>query len=555
MEKKINKYKDAINKLFDNKYFQSNQKKLSLKAKETGKEKDIEKIKDYIQQKENLNIFKNTRKSSDRLNKGFDSFTSEAYLILNKKIRSVEELKSIVFYLSTLDYFMHIVHQEIQKDTFEILFDISQTVSISHILKGKLIQQFNESFNSFYIVAEGEISILNQYHSQEYLTEAEYVDHLIKLFILEEVELMIATIHLNNKLFPINGVYFYNILADYKANNPDIFNLKEIIKAKLLSSNTLRSRFTFDSLKHSEIFITNKVKFKEYVNQIKINKLKFKDQSIDDYLSYIKAKKRVSDDNDSLINHKITHNDSIEVNRIKFELIYYYIYGKYKKSSCIGGYELVGNKCRSSTLFASEDSKLIVISNKSFSKNLYSIFDAKQSEILRNINQSIIFKDFNVSILKDLILKSTHLLNINKNDILIHQNSIIDYCYYLNSGEISVYSNSSLLELIVYLRDYSDNLNLFKKEINEIKENSSLKSYFDKEFTVKLATICNLGVFGLEEFNSKNISFFNFLVTSNYTEIIKINKSNLINVLTSKSKSDSMIAHNFNGRRCKVCNC
>lgn len=170
-------------------------------------EESIERIVSYIkqhlrdsnlkkEQKENNNI--ENENTSHKLNIDYNIFDfGTIKYILNKTSRNADEILVIKTYLSSMS-FLSTLKSPISND--KLLYSLSLYLKMENKSQDELIFRFGNKGNKFYIILEGEISILILKETKALISFKRYFLHLLLLKILKEDELVKKTIMANSKM-------------------------------------------------------------------------------------------------------------------------------------------------------------------------------------------------------------------------------------------------------------------------------------------------------------------------------------------------------------------
>ena len=171
---------------------------LMRREKEKEKEREKEKEKDKDKQKENNNNSKNDISNSNNIdfNMNIFDFGTIKY-ILNKFKRSLDEILIIKSYLSTMS-FLNTLKIPISND--RLLYSLSIYLKIEKRSKDTLLFRYGNKGNKFYIVLEGEVSILILKETKALISFKRYFLHLLLLKMLKEDELIKKIIIANAKM-------------------------------------------------------------------------------------------------------------------------------------------------------------------------------------------------------------------------------------------------------------------------------------------------------------------------------------------------------------------
>ena len=173
-------------------------------------EENISRISSYIKQnlqdsitKQETQKEKNTKneieiKSKKNLNFNFHFFDfGTIKYILNKPKRSSDEILIIKTYLSSMN-FLSTFKTPISNE--RLLYSLSIYLKIEKKQKNSILFRYGNKGNKFYIVLEGEVSILILKETKALISFKRYFLHLILLKLLKEEELIKKTIIANAKL-------------------------------------------------------------------------------------------------------------------------------------------------------------------------------------------------------------------------------------------------------------------------------------------------------------------------------------------------------------------
>ena len=119
--------------------------------------------------------------------------------------RTVELNNMISYYLRSLKNFKHIL-SDLNEDEFEkILFHISSRLNYEKYNKNEIICKYGDKAEKFYIILKGKVIFLVPKMNKFYMTEEEYIEHLMKLREYQEIELMKNIISHNQYIYYINN--------------------------------------------------------------------------------------------------------------------------------------------------------------------------------------------------------------------------------------------------------------------------------------------------------------------------------------------------------------
>ena len=149
------------------------------------------------EQKDNNNNIQ-TDNISNSLNIDYSIFDfGTIKYILNKTGRNADEILLIKIYLSSMS-FLSTLKSPISND--KLLYSLSLYLKMENKSQDELIFRYGNKGNKFYIVLEGEISILILKETKALISFKRYFLHLLLLKILKEDELVKKTIMANSKM-------------------------------------------------------------------------------------------------------------------------------------------------------------------------------------------------------------------------------------------------------------------------------------------------------------------------------------------------------------------
>ena len=132
-------------------------------------------------------------------------------LIIPPEKRSEEDIERMLPYINTLTSFINSLRQANLKSYNDTLREICQNMTLCSIPKDRFVVKYGEKGNVFYIILNGSISIIIVKNKNGYLSEEEYIEHLLQLRKNKETELLKMTLVLNHNVYKIEGNFLYNI--------------------------------------------------------------------------------------------------------------------------------------------------------------------------------------------------------------------------------------------------------------------------------------------------------------------------------------------------------
>ena len=126
-------------------------------------------------------------------------------LIIPPEKRSEEDIERMLPYINTLTSFINSLRQANLKSYNDTLREICQNMTLCSIPKDRFVVKYGEKGNVFYIILNGSISIIIVKNKNGYLSEEEYIEHLLQLRKNKETELLKMTLVLNHNVYKIEG--------------------------------------------------------------------------------------------------------------------------------------------------------------------------------------------------------------------------------------------------------------------------------------------------------------------------------------------------------------
>ena len=145
-----------------------------------------------------------------------------------KKPKESRNLEDILDYIKTLEPLMSLI-QERNEYSEDIINKIIKIMNLQSNKTNDLIIQYGEKGNNFYIILQGTIGIFVPKYTEYYMSEEEFILHLLKLRIYNQNELIIQCLRKNSLIFSIPNERFDDFLFGLK--NKKIF----IEKKRLIS--------------------------------------------------------------------------------------------------------------------------------------------------------------------------------------------------------------------------------------------------------------------------------------------------------------------------------
>lgn len=359
---------------------------------------------------------------------------------LNKPL-NIRNSNIIIKYIKSLSPFMSLMNHEIKKNPSHL----ENTVKIFHYIKkekNEIIVKEGEKGDEFFLILKGKVAILVLEPKYYYMTEEEYILHLLKLKQNNENECIKQTIIQNQLIYPIE-------------ENFDIL-LEELIGRKTKQGNYLYNEKII--LKANDVYL-----------KIKDNKNKKNIMSPEEYININEVDNSIIENNNNLFDDKGNKKNKVLI--MSYQLINYFETGQ-----TFGEVALQNlNHKRIATVISVEDSHIVFINRNEYNsfiknsierniKKFYSIIDS--FNLFNDVSRYIFDKNyFNFFIYK----------KINKGNFLINQNEKCKDIYFIFNGEFEVYTIRNIFEVNNLLISYK------KKLVNLNPESRKEYNYDDEE--------------------------------------------------------------------------
>ena len=398
--------------------------------------------------------------------------------------RTIELNNMISYYLRNLKNFIHIL-SDLNEEEFElILYQISSHLTYEKFNKNEIICKYGDKADKFYVVIRGKIIFLVPKSNKYYMTEEEYIEHLMKLRENQEFELVKNIININQYIFYINNNENNNNKDNNNTNN--IFELDEFI------FNALERHINNKENKYSNYLY---YKFNEYKNNREKEKNSINNNNnsnnninidINNYEDYIKLTKvNLPEMREERLNSK--YNTNSQKNKLaKKKLVTISEYQKtntFIDGDTFGAVGLSTKKSiRTATCICCENCHI-----GSLTKNEYNDFLLKIAEKTSSKLYDLIIKNniFEKMLKNKFVFKYAHMFRFrqyNKNNMIMNEKDEIRNLIILYEGEFSMSVNVNLIELNELIIQYKK----IKNKLNESEENKKNNNIEEIEENKKL---------------------------------------------------------------------
>ena len=378
--------------------------------------------------------------------------------------RTIELNNMISYYLRNLKNFIHIL-SDLNEDEFElILYQISSHLTYEKFNKNEIICKYGDKADKFYVVIKGKIIFLVPKNNKYYMTEEEYIEHLMKLRENQEFELIKNIININQYIFYIN-----NNDNNNKENNNNIFELDEFIFNALErhiinkeNKYTNYMYYKFNEYKANREKEKNNVNNNSNDNNIDINNYEDYIQLTNVNLPEMREERQNSKYNTNNPKNKIPKKKLVSI--LEYQRTNTFIDG-----DTFGAVGLSTKKSiRTATCICCENCHLGILTKNEYNDFLLKFAEKTSSKLYDLVIKNNIFE----KMLKNkFVLKYAHMFRFkqyNKNNMILNEKDEVKNLIILYEGEFSMSVNVNLIELNELIIKY-------KKIKNKLIENDDVK--------------------------------------------------------------------------------
>ena len=486
------------------------------------------------------------------------------FFILNKNQRKQSDNIVLRQYLVSNPEFIDTLKLREQiSDPKELLLKISQYLKKEEIYKDKVIFYNGQLGKSFYLILEGEVSILLPYEYKIKITDKQLFKYMSFLLEHKEYELIRLILESNSMMLNEN---------DYRENELYI-KFKSVIDKALPVYMETEKISSFDYIKRYNFFkdIENKSIFVK-INKIKENNKKeekeeMEKESIDKNIQKLKNKKDNKNLNKNEIKKATNKNNKKENDKNEnekeneenaetprkdgnffynmertFTVWKYFEVVRLSKGKCFGELALQKEgKKRNATIITTQNSIFGILQ-----KDVYQMFIKETMDKARKVNvelllKSKLFKGCNLEKFESHYFNCFKFMKKYKGEYLFKQGEQRDFIYFIKKGEVQIelFSTCFNIDKIVENLGYPDE-NLDIKEL--IKSQKKIEQFCNvtRKFNV---LIFSGDAVGLNDHiisdENEELIFSGICVT--YCELFALDKK-----FFNKMMDDKIIKNNFN---------
>ena len=392
--------------------------------------------------------------------------------------RTFELNNMISFHLRNLKIFVHKLSDLSEEEFEKTLFHISSHLNSEKYNKNEIVCRYGDKADKFYIVLKGKVIFLVPEERKYYMTEEEYIEHLMKLRENQEFELIRNIMNINQFIFEINNSE--KNINNKIDNNNNNFELDEFIFSCLEQLQKKKEN------KYSNYLNEKFKEFKINREKEKINNIKDNDTNINtfnDYNYYIKLTNVNLNEMRENRNMKSSKPNQInkESKKKLVTILEYQETNLFTEGDSFGIIGISNKKSkRTATCICCENCCLGILSKNEYKEFMEKITEKISSKLYDLVIKNNIFEN----LLKNkFVMKYAHMFRFeqyNKDTIILNEKEEFKNLIILYEGEFSLNVNVNLIELnelIIQYKKIQNKLNNDTKKndkIEEIEENQKL---------------------------------------------------------------------------------
>ena len=166
----------------------------------------FEKIKTYLHSKTFTNV---TDSEFCALFSNFETIME--ILKLEPQNRINLQVKQLIPFISKIPYFFDfLTFNETEESLQKLLIEFCWLLTYENYDKNKIIQKLRQPSDNFYLIISGKIAVLDLIFTNECLTDEEYIIYLIKMYLLNETEIIKICLKYNKKTLNVNNENIQN---------------------------------------------------------------------------------------------------------------------------------------------------------------------------------------------------------------------------------------------------------------------------------------------------------------------------------------------------------
>ena len=478
--------------------------------------------------------------------------------ILNKFQRTPTDNLVLRQYLISYPEFIDTLKLREQiSDPKELLLKISQNLKKEEIYQDRVIFYNGQYGKSFYLILDGEVSVLLPYEYKLKLTDKQVIKYMYYLLRHKEYELI--------RLMFENNKHIFNDI-DYRENT--LYQKLKAYSDKALPNNTETEKISSQQYIYRYEYFSTIEKIQKYnmIKGDKKNNNKISDKYKKDIFDiFLKENIRKQSDNDKRTEIKKYENDEDDEEIIKnrkffyeqeeeFSIYKYFEVTKLSKGKCFGELALTKEgKKRNATIITNKNSIFGILHKEAYQAFIKESMDKARKINVEHLLKCKLFRGYNSEKFESHYFSCFKLIKKKKGYYLFKQGEKRDFIYFLKKGEIQLelFGNIFYLEKIIKELGYSseDDKDIYIKELIKSKKLDTFCK-LNRNFKVLILSDESIGLeehttypYNLEyafsglcasycEMFALDIKFFNKMmeekiIKNNYIHLIKDRKNRL----------------------------
>ena len=514
-------------------------------------------------------LFKRKKRELERF--GLSDIEIDKKSLTSHKIIEILKKQSKTFQdIQILKYFClnktKLPNKFIEDNVEQTLYDVILITSLSTAIYQKIenpntvIYKAGKSSEYFYIILEGRAKIYRVEKIIQEMTGYEYFSLLLKYRKEKDLYLLQKTIEENKNIIFID-------IADIDIIDKIVLRIFLNKQGNRSQINYLETILDQVGLKLKDFNLQSYVETIKQKNKSKLDLYDLNDNSLDDdKISEYRELKIY--DNEEAWNHALKNEKIIleELNNIDISLIKKYFalpnlqptlltYYHYVEYKTIEEHDYFGDS-ESDKLYKEKiisigpNLELMLIKNDLYSEFVDKIKVNLTVEQLNFLLDNFYFKSIFKGYFEKTFFKFFELIKYKNGQVLIQENSPVEYCYYIKSGSVKLTANKSIMENHILIeiiknilkgdKSYKNYLKTFPeitKAYSQINNNIELyESDLYKKKIHDIMTFEENKCIGSECFFFGLNNLFTVTTTSNINQIYRISSENLMKIFKDKNK-------------------
>ena len=451
--------------------------------------------------------------------------------IFNKLQRSQNDIIILRQYLISFPEFIDTLKLREQiTEPKELLLKISQNLKKEEIFQDRVVFYNGQYGKSFYLILEGEVSVLLPYEFKLKLTDKQVIKYMYYLLQHKEYEL-IRLMFENNKHIFIDIDYRENTLYS-KLKSSSEKGLPSNVDIEKISAYQYLQRFEyFTRIERIQKELAKKAEEKEQAekkeqndkNKVKTNFFEFFGrENTRKRTGYVKRASTKTFENDEDDEEFIKNKNFFYNEEETFSIFKYFEVIKLTKGKCFGELALTKEgKRRNATIITTKNCIFGILQKDAYQAFVKETMDKARKSNVEHLLKCKLFKGCNSEKFENHFFNCFKLMKRNKGEYLFKQGEQRDFIYFLKKGEIQLelFGNYNYLETIMNNLGYSDD----SYDERELIKSKKLEKFCKTNRKFKILILSD-EVIGLEEHTiyPDNLEFAFSGICASYCEMFAL---------------------------------